>query len=139
MSINRTLEQQKAAQRLARYIEREQIVGLMNDTKWREVIHAIQAIAGYVPQFRVKDLLGPEPADDAWDGSFPHHVPRPFKIIEWLEFEPVVRIPRGQLVAPEATDYTEALMAALRSVSVPFEQRGPYIRIWGYSRPSKPI
>lgn len=133
-----TPEQQKDAQRLARYIEREQLVSLMNNTKWREAIHAIQSIAGYVPRFGVKELRGPEPTDTEWDHSFPYHVPRQFNVIEWLEFDPVVRILRGQLVAPQTTDYTEALIAALHAVSVPFEQRGSYIRIWGYSRPSKP-
>jgi hypothetical protein len=134
-----TPEQQKDVQRLARYIEREQLVSLINDTKWREAIQAIQTVAGYVPRFRVKDLRGPEPSDNAWDGSFPYHVPRPFNVIEWLELEPRVRILRGQLVAAQVTDYTEALIAALRAISVPFEQRGPYIRIWGYSRPSEPL
>lgn len=134
-----TPEQQKDAQRLARYIEREQLVSLLNNTKWREVIHAIQSIAGYVPRFRVKELRAPEPTDTEWDHSFPYHVPHQFNVIEWLEFDPVVRIPRGQLVAPQTNDCTDALIAALHAVSVPFEQRRSYIRIWGYSRPSKPL
>lgn len=127
-----TEDQETDDQRLARYLERENLASLMNDTKWREVIDAIQGIERYVPRFRVKCVKdAQEPARDRWDGSFPLHVPT-FRHIEWLEFDPMVRT----RIPPE--DFTERLELALAAIGVPVERVGGAIRLIGYWRPAKP-
>ena len=50
-----TDEQRKDYQRTKRYIEREQLSPIMNDTKWRKPIDAFGSIPGFrVSWFRVK-------------------------------------------------------------------------------------
>src|SRR6478735_3967625 len=48
-----TEEQDKDELRFRHYLERKNLASLMNDTKWRELIAAIQSIDGYPPRFRV--------------------------------------------------------------------------------------
>jgi hypothetical protein len=130
-----TPEQKQDAERLRRYIEREQLGAVMSATKWREAVQALQAIPGFVVRFRVKTVRGPEPPAGYWEGSFPWHLPQPYANIEWLDIHPVVRRPRGLLVPDEVTDFTEQVTCALRAVNVPFVQQGQIIRIQGYVRP----
>ena len=129
-----TPEQQKDAERLERYIAREGLSSVMNDSKWREAIEVIGQVKGYV-RFRVKCVRDPEPRPDRWESSFPYHVPRPYKVIEWLEIDPIEEKFRGQLLSPETRDRTEALIDALRSHSIPFIHENARIRIQGYTRP----
>lgn len=129
-----TPEQKKNAERLRRYIEREQLYPVMNNTKWREAIDALVSIKGFAIHFRVKCLRGAEPSMDYWGGSFPEHIPYPYKVIEWLDIDPLMKLHRGQLVAPEIRDFTEEVQQALSSKNVPFVQMGDVIRIYGYTR-----
>ena len=130
-----TPEQRQDAERLRRYIEREQLGLVMNATKWREAVQALQAIPGFVVRFRVKTVRGPEPPAGHWEGGFPWHLPQPYAHIEWLDINPVVQRPRGVLVPDEVMDFTEQVTRALRVVNVPFVQQGQIIRIQGYVRP----
>ncbi len=128
-----TEEQRKDAERLRRYIEREQLIALMNDTKWRKVITALRHIPNFPMRFRVQCLRSDSPA--TWDSSFPWHVPQPYNVIEWLDIDPIAHFHRGQLISDATIDFTEQVVQALQSVSVPFSHEGPFIRIWGYARP----
>jgi len=114
-----TPDQQKDAERHDRYIVREGLMSVMNDTKWREAIEVLSRVVGY-PKFRVKCIRDEEPPENFWDGSFPHHVP-PYKTIGWLE---VV--------------YMEELAQAFGSAGIPFIHSGDVIRIRGYTRPPEP-
>ena len=130
-----TPEQQKDADRLQRYIEREQLYPVMNNTKWREGIDALLSIEGFHVCFRVRCLRDAnDPPMNYWDGSFPYHIPRPFKVIEWLDIDPLMKIHRGHIVAPEIRDFTAEVIQALNSKNVPFVQIGDVIRIYGYTR-----
>jgi hypothetical protein len=122
--------------RLQRYIEREQLRALMNDTKWEEAVQALMGIDGFFCQFRVKSVRDPEPAPGHWEGSFPWHLPHPYANIEWLEIDPIVRLHRGHLVAAETVDYTGQIIQALQSIGVSVELEGHAIRILGYLRPT---
>ncbi|CAN5268637.1 hypothetical protein BH20GEM2_BH20GEM2_03580 [soil metagenome] len=108
-------------------------VGTMKETKWRAAIEALRPLGGF--GFRVKCLQGPEPPGDHWDGSFPWRLPQPFMVIEWLEIDPVTKLPRGRLVPPEVEDRTAAVEGALRAAGVPFVRLARLIRIEGYLRP----
>lgn len=122
------------AKRLDRYIEREQLVSMMSTTKWRKALAAIDALSDYHPRFRVKCLR--EAESPTWDTSFPYHVPHPYKVIEWIEFDPIVRYRRGQLLADKLVDCSESIMTALQKIQVLYETTETGLRIWGYVRPT---
>lgn len=103
-----------------RYVEREQLVSAINATKWREATDAMRHLAGGPPGFRIKDILGPDPSDRAWDREWFYH-PRPWETIEWLEIHPDPR--QGEI------------MATLRRIGAPFSLEAGHIRIWGWLRP----
>ncbi len=131
-----TPDQQKDHDRLDRYIEREMLVPIMNDTKWNETILALQSVGGYRVQFRVRCLRDTgEPI--GWDHSFPYHIPTPYRAIEWLEINPIVTTRMGALVPPKESDCRVAILAALQRYSIPVEERDGTIRIYGYRRHSK--
>lgn len=63
-----------------------------------------------------------------WDN---HNWPSSWQPVEWLDLDVGSRDePRGS----RAQRMTE-LKALLRSLSIRFTTEGPYIRIWGYTRP----
>ncbi|MFC1609731.1 DUF6678 family protein [Myxococcota bacterium] len=128
-----TEEQNRDAGRLQRYIEREQLVSVMNDTKWRELQVVITEELSFRPRYRVKCLRG---ADDFyWDTDWHTHLPT-FKEIEWLEIDPICKERQGRLVPDIATDKSAELESLLQSVSIPFERRDGLIRVYGYHRPT---
>lgn len=130
-----TPDQQKDHDRLNRYIARESLVPVMNNTKWKETILALQSVDGFWVQFRVKCLRDmQEPV--GWDRSFPYHIPTPYRVIEWLEVNPVVTTRVGALVKPRQADFRAAIREALQRYSIPNEERDGAIRIYGYKRPS---
>ncbi len=77
--------------RLARYIERHQLVSAMNDTKWREAVASLRRILGDHIEFRVRCVRDPLDTLPPRDRSFPWHLP-PDKHIEWLDWK---RSPRS--------------------------------------------
>lgn len=136
-----TPEQQKDSERLDRYIVREGLASVMNDTKWREAIQVLQAVMGYSVRFRVKVVRGAEPASGYWDGSFPYHVPL-YKAIEWMEINTLVGIYKdgletGRYSTGKTYDYSEEVAEALNAKSIPFYQADGVIRLQGYTRSSK--
>jgi hypothetical protein len=77
-----TSEQKKDNERLRRYIEREQLYPVMNETKWRETMKAMQSIEGFTARrLRVKCLRDPEPPTTHWHVDFPNDFPYPFGAI----------------------------------------------------------
>lgn len=133
-----TSDQKKDRERLERYIAREGLSSVMNQTRWREAIQVLLQTQGYGLRFLVKCLREPEASAIQWESSFPYHVPQPFTVIEWLEVDPVVRKRQGQVVAEEVQDHTEAVLTALRSRNVPCFQVHGLIRIPGYLRVPQP-
>ena len=129
-----TSEQRKNDQRLRRNIEREQLYPVMNDTKWQETVDILSSIEGFAVRFQVKCLREDEPSINYWDGSFPEHIPYPYKVIEWLNIDPIVKLHWGRLIAPEIRDFTNEVKSALKSKNIPFVQIKDVIRIYGYTR-----
>ncbi len=104
---NLTPEQQKDEERLNRYISREGLASVMNDTKWREAIQVLQDVMGYSVRFRVKVVRGSEPPTDYWDGSFPEHFRAPsYKSVEWMEVNTLVRLWKAGTYTGEVDDYS---------------------------------
>ncbi len=132
-----TEEQKKDAARLARYIEREQLVSVMNDTKWGRLFSALAPIQGWL-DFRRKDVRGCDDASrwggDVWCGDFYYSFGGENNI-EWIDIRARLEIRRGALVKPTIEDKTPPLIEAVRSAGVPFSRLEDCIRIWGYIRP----
>ncbi len=139
-----TAEQQKDAERLERYIIREGLASVMNDTKWREAIQVLNDIMGFNVRFRVKVIRGAEPSADYWDGSFPEHfMASSYKGVEWVEVKTLAdlyeeRPETGRYRTGKVVDYGDKLAKAFRDKSIPFYQTDGVIRIQGYTRFSQP-
>lgn len=130
-----TADQIKDAERLQRYIEREQLVSVMNNTKWSELRALMIDEASFSPRYRVKCLRTTDERPYYWGADWYHHLPT-FKAIEWLEIDPVDRERKGHLVPDIVTDKRDELEQLLGSRSIPFEWEGEFIRVYGYRRPA---
>ena len=127
-----TPEQQKDLDRLRQHIERECLTGVMNDTKWEELISSIKALK-YRPKFRVKCLRQEEAPLGAWDSDWDTHIPWPRKWIEWLDLDPmIIYRKKGVLIEDEKIDFSDTIIAALRAHDIPFSFEGSSIRVWGW-------
>jgi hypothetical protein len=116
-----TEEQRKDADRLRHYIDREQLVAVMNDTKWQRLFKALESMQGWV-EFRRKDVREDEHSVGRWDADL-YYMLGGWENIEWLD-----------IMATRATDHTEQLLLAVREAGVPFSRQEKIIRIWGYLR-----
>lgn len=99
-----------------RYIEREGLCAILNDTKWEELVAAMRALGS--PRFRQKHVRAEQPAE--WDGEWYYHL-RPFVCVEWVEID----LSKG----------AAEVEAALRAIPIPFSRERQYLRVWGYTRP----
>jgi len=129
----KTEEQKKDAERLARYIEREQLVSVMNDTKWRRLFDVLEPIQDWL-DFRRKDIRGSEHESESWCDDL-HMMLGNQRSIEWLDIRARLTIPRGALLEPKIEDNTALLIQSVKRTGVRFSQHEHGIRIWGYLRP----
>ncbi len=98
--------------------EKDGLVSLMNDTKWRELCFAFSAF-DETPAWRARDLLNGHVSD--WDFEWFHHVGPDYCTIEWLEIDP--------------SNCDEArITKVLHQVNVPFKQSDEYFRVIGYKK-----
>ena len=126
-----TEEQQQDLCRLRRYIEKQQLASVMNDTKWRELRQAMIE-REHKPRFRLQCLLAPPTDPERWDGEWYYHLPT-FVWIEWLDIDPIHR-PSNHLSRKDWVDLTGELLLLLETHSIPFEMQSPFIRIHEYRR-----
>lgn len=105
-------------QKLKSYIDREQIVSVLNDTKWQRLYDQLSAMDNYYIDFKRKDLDGEVPQE--WQGDL-HEQLGLWHKIEWLEI---------------ATDnnHTKELHSAIQCSGVPYTIEQGVYRIWGYLR-----
>ena len=132
-----TAEQQKDRERLDRFLLRQNLTSLMNDTKWRETMRLISEVIGNRVRFRVSYFS--EPRKGSWSSGWPYHAPQLYKATEWMEINPVI-VRRPDSAFPlEEIDLTEPFTRALQSKSIPFHvQDDGVIRIQGYLRNGLP-
>ncbi len=102
------------------YAEREQLVSVMNETKWREVAETLRELTAGPPSFRIKDIRSDELWPREWDREWFYHS-RPFETIEWLEIRSEAR--------------NEKIVEILRGIGAPCSIECDNIRIWGWLRP----
>ena len=96
---------------------------VMNNTKWDELRLAMYSLG---PFHRTKDIetgFIPE-----WDGEWFHHFRNGgYESIEWVE------------IKVTSKEQDEAVTSALRAIHVPGERTEHGYRVFGYTRPGKPV
>ena len=133
-----TEEQKKDRERLNRYIARENLVSIMNNTKWSELRDLMLSLENLSPKYRTMCLRIQSEDGYYWDSDWYYHLPT-YKWIEWLDIDPIHRKHQGQLINEKETDLTKRIKEMLWSKSIPFSIEESYIRIWGYQRPGNQI
>jgi hypothetical protein len=107
--------------KLARLVACGDLIPVMNDTKWRELLAELRARAEFSPQFRTKDVFSDAGYVSKWDGEFHYHI-HPVETIEWLELR---------------SSSPTWLSSCLTRHSIPFSLEGGTLRVWGYTRPGQ--
>lgn len=94
-------------------------VGVMNDTKWDELRHAMYALGTNSPRFRIKDVAAESSSD--WDGEWYYHFRLlPYSKIEWVELRVTSSAQRV------------IIRQRLREIRVPGEETSEGFRILGW-------
>ncbi len=119
--------------RLRSYIKRNQLSGVLNDTKWRQLFRSLESKRLGLP-FKRKDVRDSDDLNEHWDHDI-YHVFGAWENIEWLEIRAVVRIRQGALLPPIEKDFTNELIAAVTQAGVPYSKTEDGIKVWGYLRP----
>jgi hypothetical protein len=141
-----TAEQREQHARFWRYIAREDLRRIMNDTKWREALQVLRSLPPDFPVwFRTKEVMGPETR--GWESVFPWHFPSPYAFIEWADFRTVVTTREDGGMKVVVDDRTDDILGGFRSHNVPFTFSrdapnmfvGGVVRIWGYLRPGSEV
>jgi len=129
-----TNAQKQEVERLRNFVSRNRLTSLMNSTKWRAAIDAIQAIEGYAPSFRCKRITDAlDPPEGQWDEAFPGNVPL-YNSIEWLEMNPYVGSPPVAGKKDRRADFGETLKRELAAAGIPLAESGTGVRIKAYAR-----
>ncbi len=108
----------------------------MSNTKWRELLGAINALP-FPPPYQRKDVLHAEPEPSTFDadvwylGDWVEGI-HPLFSIEWLRIRPRYLAHVGQLLPLTVVDCEAALEQALQTLGQPYEKADGSIWIYGY-------
>lgn len=116
---NMPLLNDKDAKRLANSLARGELIPVLNNTKWAELIGEMRNGKEMKPQFRTRSVFAPSGFVTDWDGEWYHHI-HPVAELEWVE------------IRAASPDW---LLEVLRKHGIPFSDEGGFIRVWGYTRP----
>ena len=111
-------------------IAQQQWVGAANNTKWSELVKAIQDFKDWRPSYR--SCWQTNRFISHWDSEWFAHLPYPFAGVLWLDLgtlEQQLDKPSGQ---QKTIDHSTQLTDLLANIGLEFEQREDIIRIWGY-------
>jgi len=129
----KTEEQEISESRLNKYVEREQLLCVMSDSKWSHLFKGLKKIENKL-DFKRRDVRDPEGINLSWDSDL-SHVLAGWKSIEWLQIRAQLSIRRGALLEPTIEDYTDELIGIVKGIGVPYSKTEDGIQIWGYVRP----
>jgi hypothetical protein len=113
-----TLSEQDT-RRLSRMITEEQLLPVLNNTKWASLIEAMLNAREMKPQFRTRSVFAPPGFVTDWDGDWYYHI-HPVLELEWVELRAASR---------------DWLFETLRLKHIPFTEVAGVVRVWGYTRP----
>lgn len=126
-------------EKVARYVQTNQLQSFMNNTKWKELREAMDALE-HSPAFIVKYLLNEEQetpdfedipryagdwSEDCFSASF---------AIEWLKIHAKFRSFQGHLLPDAVADFSDVIQAALEKHHIPYEKQGDIFTIFGYKQ-----
>lgn len=107
--------------RLKKLLADGQLLPVLNDTKWSELIAEMLNGREMQPQFRTRSVFATERYVSDWDGEWYHHT-HPVAELEWIELRA-----RSE----------EWLFKVLRMHGIPFSIEDGIVRVWGYTRPGR--
>lgn len=126
------MPQRRRTAKLLRDLAGQQLVSVLNKTKWERLFQELSRESLPV-DFRRKDINEAESPDAPWDVDI-FHVFGGCEVIEWLDIRAKLSVSRGKLLAPEFHDFTAKLVAAAKRAKGPYSVTRDGIRVWGYVR-----
>lgn len=119
--------------KLRKLIVKNQLTGLANDTKWNELISAMQddSTKKWRPSYRYRCI--DSDFVSRWDNEFWYHLPYPFISVKWFELQYKETIHLRNLVRPQIIDHSCEIKELLSSIGFDFEKGRDAIRIYGYA------
>lgn len=102
----------------------------MNKTKWTALCNAFSELASLNIKVRYKLIS----SDQLYGFStvWWHELMEDSAIIEWLEFDPIVKEYQGRLIKDKETNRLEIILKTLHLLDIQYTKEESYIRIWGY-------
>ncbi len=119
---------------LAKYIQEQQLVSVMNNTKWKKLVSAITANPDFVPHVRLKYIFEEENKGGFTLVWWEEVEQEGFNNMEWLDINPVKEEFQGILISSKLTDYTVFIKEALEKNYIPYEIHNGIFRVKGYQR-----
>lgn len=109
--------------KLAKLLAAGELVSVMNNTKWSELINSMLDSPEMAPKFRLRGVLAPSGHVMEWDADWHYHI-HPVAEIEWLELKALSSV---------------WLETTLRKCNIRYSIEEGTIRVWGYmKRDSQP-
>jgi hypothetical protein len=105
--------------KLDRLLTSGELLPVMNNTKWGELVAAMQESPQQQPEFRVRGVLANGDFVADWDGEWHYHI-NPVAEIEWVELR---------------ANSEQWLVTMLNAHSIPYSLEAGVVRVWGYVRP----
>jgi len=93
----------------------------MINTKWRELVNVINSNDDFVPLVNIKLIR-----EDSNNGKFSlvwwdEVESDGFRLIEWLDINPIKEEFVGRIVKPKLTDYSKFIENGLKKHTIPYE------------------
>jgi len=122
--------------KLTELIFAQQLVSVMNQTKWWELAEVITSHRDFTPTVRLGYVDGYAPTGFSrldWEWVKLGDT----RIIKWVEIDPVRYDWVGRLVTEQQTDFSDWVRESLLKHSIPFVQADGLFRIDAYLQPSE--
>lgn len=135
---------EKLRERVTAVIEKRQLCGYMNDTKWRELRNAMYDEMPFPPPFILKTIFEEECPEEQyfqndvtwwgdWDEGFLYeNYLDMWSVAEWIKVRPRYLKARGRLIEPELIDAARQFEEILTKYHIPYEEKDGVYCIYGY-------
>ena len=132
--------QESWKRRAFRIVQQRQLCSCMNDTKRRELCHAMRFDMPFPPPFTMKTLFEECQSEPMQDDYYLGDLEEPFGFgtdqfdgiaIEWIRIHPRLLVHRGRLISPQLLDASEQLEYLLHKHSIPFAKQDMDYLIYG--------
>ena len=119
--------------RIRKFVEKEGLVGLANDTKWNELISWARHLQdeGWSPAFRYSCI--DSDYISGWDGEWYHHLPYPMISVNWIDLTFLEEVYVARLLPSKVINHREELENKLRDIRFDYVVGEKTIRVFGYA------